>query len=500
MNRKALILLAALALPWASLEASSVTVREVSFSGNAAFGRDALLAVIGLQPGATFQAGAERVAAVLVKSHYERNGYLEARSTATAIPSDGGWTLRFRVEEGPLYRFGVTRYEGLDDLPERVPDIEMKYEKGDPYVRARLFETQSALYGTGYYDDVTISASTTTDHVADVSIRFRERPYKWLKGGVGWGSEERERATLILLHDNLFHRAYKAQLSGTWSAIWREYGLEFVNPYFWETRTEFRAQSLWRKEYREGYDFERTRGEAGFGRPLTRYLNATVSARVDRNIVYNLDPNIAATTPERSDARALSVALNRDTSNDFFFPTEGSRVRASVERYGGALGGLLDLHRMTLQGFHYRPVWRRLTAAFALRSGVVTPYGSTPEVPVFERYFTGGGNSVRGYDERDVGPKSADGAPLGGRRQLSSTIEARFPLFWRLRGAVFVDGGQVGQDWDDVSPRRWKYSAGGGLRFVTPVGPFRLDFGYKLNRDPDDLDPWRLHFSLGESF
>ncbi len=502
--RGLLFMLAALSFSCAFAEPavpeSTSTVRSLDVAGNTAFSAAELLQTTGLQKGTTFQAGDEIVAAGLVRSYYQRSGYLEAKSSGTATSTDTGWTVRVDVQEGPLYRFGDTHYEGLDKLPARVPRFEQRYKKGDPYVRSKLFETQTGLYGTGFYEDVSISASTNTQKTADVYVRFREKPYKWLKGGVGWGSEERQRVTLLLEHDNLFRRAYHGQIAGTWSAIWREYSAEFVNPYFFSTRTEFRNSALWRQETRKGYVFERTRGETGFGRQLTPRIKGSITARIDRNIVYDLDPNIAATTPALTDSRALALGFNRDTANDFFFPTRGARTQLSLERFGSFLGGQLDLHRVSVQSFHYHPLGGPFIGALALRGGVISPYGRSNEVPIYERFFFGGANSVRGYDERGVGPKSVDQSPLGGRRQLGSSIETRFPLFWRLRGALFVDGGQVGDRWSQVFPRLWKYSAGGGIRFVTPVGPFRLDAGYKLNRDPGDLETWRIHFSLGESF
>jgi outer membrane protein assembly factor BamA len=290
-------------------------------------------------------------------------------------------------------------------------------------------------------------------------------------------------------------------VEGTWSAIWREYDVEFTNPYLFRTRTAFQNTASWRKEYRKGYDYERTRGQTSLGRELVKHLNGTAGVRLDRNVVYNLDPNIAATTPDLLDARAMFLGLNWDNANDFFFPTRGARIRSSFERYGGGLGGDLDMHRAEVESYHYHPLWGPFTAAVALRGGWSDTFGKTQDVPVFERFFMGGGNTVRGYKERDVGPRSPiDDNPLGGRKMAGATVETRFPLFWRFRGALFVDGGQVAEEWFHVRPAVWKYSAGAGIRFVTPVGPFRLDGGYKLNRDKGDLETYRIHFSLGESF
>ena len=83
---------------------------------------------------------------------------------------------------------------------------------------------------------------------------------------------------------------------------------------------------------------------------------------------------------------------------------------------------------------------------------------------------------------------------------LGGNAELRFPIVWRFTGALFIDGGQVADRFSGVETNAWRYGGGAGIRFKTPVGPFRLDYGHKLNPASGDKDHWRLHFSLGESF
>lgn len=492
-------LMAAAAAPPSTAPAGAA-IASLSVTGNRAFKDADLIRETGLKVGQPYEDETELVGARFIRAFYERNGYLGADVTTSTEPAPGAVAVHFTVTEGPLYRFGQTRVEGLRSLPDRVIRAVTPYKPGDPYVRSKLFDMQSSLYGRGLFDSVAITASTTSAHVADVVVHVKERQLKWIKGGVGWGSEERERLSLILLHDNLFHRAYHAEVSSLLSAIWKEDALNFVNPYFFDTRTEARALLSWRQEYRTGYTFERTRGETSLGRDLTRHVKGNIALRLDRNIVYEVSPDVAATTPQVSDARSVAVAFNRDTSNDFFFPSRGTRSAVSFERFGDGLGGLINMHRVTLDSNAYRSVGREVVLASALRWGYSQPYGATSDIPVFERFFMGGANSVRGYPERGVGRKDSTDAPLGGRRRFGSSLELRFPLVWKFRGAIFVDGGQVADRWVDVSPARWKYSAGGGVRLLTPVGPLRVDAGYKLNRDPGDTETYRIHFSVGEAF
>jgi len=140
-----------------------------------------------------------------------------------------------------------------------------------------------------------------------------------------------------------------------------------------------------------------------------------------------------------------------------------------------------------------------MVAALSARGGVIRAFAPSTGVPVYKKFFLGGGDSVRGYAERHLGPMDAQGNPTGGNVMTGANAELRFPIFRQLGGAVFLDGGQTSPDWSRAQPAAWRYGAGSGIRLKTPVGPLRLDLGYKLNPAPGDRSLWRLHLSLGEA-
>jgi outer membrane protein assembly factor BamA len=427
-------------------------------------------------------------------------GRLEARVTVASRAEPEGAAVLITVEEGPLTRFGDTRVEGLDKLPRGVVERELSYRPGDAYDRRRLFDTRRRLYLTGLFQEIRIDASTNPARAADVTVRVKERPLKWIKGGVGWGSEESQRVTLQLIDENLFHQAYKGQLTTQWSRIWFETRADLITRYFLGTRTQLRTTGGWRREDREGYRLERLTAEAFFSRALSGQLTAGAGYQFERTVTFEVNPQIAAVTPDLSDSRSLIGTLEWNGANDYFFPTRGARSKLRLQRAGGALGGTIHFNKALIDGRTYVPLGAGWVAAAAARGGVVVPFGPSADVPIFDRIFTGGANTVRGYRERGVGPKDALGSPLGGTWSTGGNLEVRFPLVKQLFGAAFIDGGMTALSRREALPSEWRYGAGGGLRFRTPVGPVRIDYGYKLNRDPRDPDLWRIHLSLGEAF
>jgi len=480
-------------------------VSSVSFSGNSGFSQTELLDAVELRPGAAWTAEKEAFDKELLTSFYHNRGYSDARVSVSSLPDGTSVYVKVEITEGPIYSFGDTAVTGLRALSQRVVKKELDYKKGDPYSYERLIRSQSRLYAANWFERLRTSVSSSTaSRLIDVKIAAREKPMLWVKTGVGYGSEEKERFTLGLTHNNFLGRGYQAQVSGTLSRIWLEYHGELLNRHFLFSGTELRDGLTWRRERREGYEMESVKNLLSLGRQLNKSLSASVQYRVQRTLIFEVDPLLTTEAPSLSRTRAVSVALNRDTTDDFFYPGGGSRSEAALERSGGFWGGDISFYKGTLRHTLYRRLFWKVTGLFSAAGGFIRETGRTPDVPIFERFFLGGGNSVRGYAERGVGPTDANGNPLGGKTSLQAHSELRFPLYKGFKGALFIDGGQVADSLSGSAPANWKYGAGGGLRYLTPVGPIRLDFGYKLNPEkPASLakvDTWRIHFTIGEAF
>ena len=223
---------------------------------------------------------------------------------------------------------------------------------------------------------------------------------------------------------------------------------------------------------------------------------------------------------ERSRRRSLDLAYTRDARDSYFNPQQGRYLNATGRYSGGFLGGEDHYYSMIGSYQAYMKIGKQTVFAYRLRSGYAESFGDSREtgVPLESRFFTGGGNSVRGYKENSLGPLEDNGSPIGGRVLLLTNVELRFPFpyfaKYNFGGALFVDAGNVWSSAeeielrhfnpfiasDEISPLHYRYSFGCGIRYNTPVGPIRFDMGLPLSKTEDVGHDYLLHISLGQIF
>jgi outer membrane protein insertion porin family len=191
--------------------------------------------------------------------------------------------------------------------------------------------------------------------------------------------------------------------------------------------------------------------------------------------------------------------LEWNSRDDNLNPTRGELLRAKIDHSNTSLLSDVNFAKLTLEGRYYLQFLWRTVLATRLKVGSIEPYGETQDVPSNVRFFAGGPGSVRGFSLNRVGPLDASGNPLGGSSLLEGSLELRFPLPDGFSGALFVDFGNV---WSTPFTYRLddlRYAAGPGIRYLTPVGPLRLDIGFIIDRREGE-NFGRFEFSIGQAF
>jgi outer membrane protein assembly factor BamA len=343
---------------------------------------------------------------------------------------------------------------------------------------------------------------------------------------------------------NFFGGARTGSVEGKWSSLDRGLRTQFTQPYLFSPKLQvtLSAQGWFTDE--PAFQLDTQGGRGTFTYELTqrnpvsgRGGNSTISASLigeredyvvttaglddptfrDDLIALGLDPT---TGMGKGFLGAIAIDYRRTTTANVLDARRGYTVQAHAERGGGWLPGDFDYKEYTFEARHYQTLGRFGVLANRGRIGTIDGAGTEDAncdplvkrcdtVPFFKRYFLGGSNSLRGWGRFEVSDLSASGLPLGGHSvlEMSSELRAPMPLFDKLSLVLFIDAGSVTTAAWDIALKDLRYDAGPGLRYVTPVGPLRVDFARQLNPIPGlivDGKPearhWRVHFSLGQAF
>jgi outer membrane protein assembly factor BamA len=222
-------------------------------------------------------------------------------------------------------------------------------------------------------------------------------------------------------------------------------------------------------------------------------------------IALGLDPT---TNSQQGTLSAVGADWQRTTTDNALNARRGYQVALHVEEAGRLLPGTFNYYGATADARHFLPLGKRLVAANRLQLGNIRPSGYDPRmVPFSKKYFLGGASSLRGWGRYEVSPLGGSGLPIGGNTMISFSTELRAVLRGKLGGVVFLDAGNVWRDLRELNLGDVRYAAGAGLRYQTPVGPIRLDFGQQLNHidgllvnGSPEVRHWRVHFSIGQAF
>jgi outer membrane protein assembly factor BamA len=441
-----------------------------------------------------------------------------------------------RVEEGPVIVVRQVLIPGEHRTHAGVVRRLLRLRPGEALVRSRLLESQQRLLETGLFRSVHIvpMMDTTSLAVADLQVRLSEKPPGWYGAGAGFSSDDELRLVAEWGYRNLGGRWRMLQTNGRLkysldrslgneALILREGALElrYTEPFLFGSLTS--SQTLLHYTFLREIAFEQKLG--GLIQSFRRELPEKWIAHLNFEIRWVSTTDTTALRPSYR-THVTTLHLLQDLRDNIFDPSRGHQYRLSVDYAGGFLGGKNEFFRTTATASWYARLKTGVVVALRLRGGLITPLGKpvaglTPDslqvtrVPFEDRYRLGGGTSVRGYRENSLGRRTSEGQSIGGLALFLGNLEIRFPLVWRFQGALFLDAGNVWADPSEFKLRRLKdgwthgeynplavaYSLGFGIRFRTPVGPLRADYGLKVGQDPPSGEAdHEFHLSLGQAF
>ena len=481
-------------------EGEPVRLRSVEVEGNKDIPSEKLLEAVPVTAGSPYVRVQVKSGVDQIRLIYDRAGF-NGTVVSYELTGPSGADLVYKVEEGKRRFVGDIRVEGNLLTRTEVMERELTFKPGDPLSRDEILKSQRALYRLGVFQSVEFveTEGTDPDHPG-ILIRVAEADNLLQSVGIGYDSQEGIRGIYDITNTNLFGRGRTLSLILRGSAIDSRAQVLFKDPYIFNRRMDSLVTLYWAHQENPSFTEETVGSTLQISKKLSKKNRVFYRYTLKDVDVSDLQVSPAEAGIQNLRLSGPSFAFNHDSRDDFFNPRKGNFDSLDVGVFPEALGSDLDFVRLYGLGSWFKKVAEKSVWAQALRVGLEIPYGGTTEIPISERYFTGGDTTVRGFDRDEVGPKDPDtGKPLGGQTVLVFNEELRYPIWRMLHGVVFLDGGNVTTTLPEFFPLRLRWAAGLGIRIDTPIGPFRLEYGWKLNREPGE-SPGEWNFSIGQAF
>ncbi len=492
-------------------EGPRTTTGDVSVEGNLAFTSAELLDKVTLKSGDPFNERLIDEDRYRILSAYTNKGYLYARVDIEKTPVDNKVQVRYRISEDHAVSIGRIILRGNVLTKDPVIMRELLVNRGDSYDYGAILASQQRIYRLGYFRVARFEPlrQGEREYVKDMLFTVEERPAGAVEFGAGYGDLDRLRASIEVSHRNLWGEAKYSSLRFEQSDILKRAIFNYKEPWFLNRRLESNFSLVWSDSKRINSDtrevyYKTRKTVASFGVGKTHEkLKPSLTYQFENVRNYEVKPEAQLTTEDsgRVLISSLSPALVWDLRDDVFNPRSGMLYGIILKEALRELMSEADFSKLTVQSSWFIPISSNVLALSA-RAGMAWPFRETRELPIHERFYVGGSTTVRGYTQDSIGPSVLDAnnsrIPQGGQSMAVLNVELRFNPGEGLGVELFVDAGNVWPD-QTVKFEDLRSSCGIGLRYGTPIGPLRLDYGQKIDRKPGE-SPGEVHFSIGNTF
>ncbi|MDT8419572.1 MAG: outer membrane protein assembly factor BamA [Desulfuromonadales bacterium] len=484
-------------------EGGQYRVGNVEVSGDLLLAQDELLERVSMVPETVFSRAELRQSVLALTDLYADQGYAYVNVTPLTKKDRDKRTidLTLDVEQGQLVHIDRISIRGNTKTRDKVIRRQLALAEGDRFSGSKIRESRRAIRNLGFFDSVNIVDSQGEDASrANLDIEVTERPTGTFSLGAGYSSVDKFVAQGSISQDNFAGYGVKLDLAASLGGSSTTYRIGVTDPYFLDTKWTAGFDLYKREQEWTDFSEDTTGGAIRGGYPLTKNLRWLLTYRYEEKTIYDVTSDSLLILEQEGDAilSSITAALNRNSTDYYQDPSSGGISKFTFE-YGG-LGGTEHFGKVVGSHRHFWPAF--LGTVISLHGQVGYVYETTSEpIPIGEKFFLGGLRSIRGFKTREVGPVDpATGDFIGGEKSAFFNLEYLFPISKSMgvKGVLFYDIGNAWlQEEDYFSDMR--YSAGGGIRWFSPLGPLRFEWGYNL--DPkDDEKRTIFEFSIGTAF
>lgn len=445
--------------------------------------------------GATLEDNQRRFLDHLLAAGYPRARIVARR--AQARPAEGTADAIYEFESGPRARFDGVEVIGAKKTKPGFIAAMKTWEDGAFFNREDLVEFRDALSETGLFTSLEVDAGDiAADGSAPVRVTLEERKQRTVGAGVSYSTSEGPGGRLFLEYRNLAGKGERARAEIEATEVRQAFDVDIDKPLPRFPGSAF-ANLSFINDTTDAFNARSLEVGAGFAK---RWLDDRLETRAGLALETSSVESRLRTAPGVADERtylvSAPVSATWDTEDDPLILSSGARASLFIIPYTGTD----QFTRLELVGRSRRQFGAEDRYTLAGRFRIAATAGSAlRSLPVNKRIFSGGGSSVRGYDYQAVGPLDADGRPIGGRSAVEAALEARAKVFGPFQIAAFADAGAVYSESFPDFTGDYLVGAGGGVRYLSPIGPIRLDAAVPLEKREADRG-FQFYISLGQPF
>ena len=492
---------------------------EISFKGNKLFTSALLKRVARQKSGVVFVPSKLDKDVERLEDFYGKDGYLDTRVRLVRKPNvnTGNIDIEYGITESEKFNVESVVIEGNAKTKSTVIVRELVLGPGDVFSTVLMKISKLRLENTRFFEDVNVTPQETNiPGRRNMRIAVKEGRTGNLTFGAGFSSLERATIFAEISQSNfdIFNRRSLFQGDGQKFRLRMQLGsqssevvLSFEEPWLFQKQLAlgfsiFRTSSDYNSSY---YSQIETGGEIYLRKRLFELVEGKLSYTyqiIDIQNVSSSASSYISSLSGRNTVSKLGFQLLRDTRDKIINTTSGNRVEINTDLAGGPLGGTDNFYRFEFRGSQFFPIFETQAQVLALiaRAGVIQNFGDSKRLQYYNSFYLGGPYTLRGFENREVGPRDEFGEPIGGKSYGFFSAEYSIDIVSPIRFALFYDGGFVNKGAYDFNPLSYNDNFGFGLRLFVAGAPLSLDFGIPITGTKENKKGNQFNFSFGTRF
>jgi outer membrane protein assembly complex protein YaeT len=412
--------------------------------------------------------------------------------------------VQYDVKPGSRCVFGRTKITGNRKVDTKLIEEQLTYTPGEPFDSRKLAASRSAIVGLNLFSAVDIEqADNAADRaVVPITISVNEGPRHSLSAGAGYNTQTQLNASIGWTDYNFLGGGRQLSVIGTYSNVNSRFDVKLLQPRFFSPKSSLTLEASQQQQSYQTYTGNISGFDPHFNYRISSSLTASAGWRLDYMKFNSVNPTTVAAIGGFRRSGILSgpsAGVTFNNTEDPFNPQSGEILSLIGNLSDHSFGADYRHWRVLAEARKYRLIAWQTVLATRLKLGLSDTLGTIGDVPLSERFYSGGEGSVRGYGLRRIGPLSTSDDPLGGLSLIEGSVELRRPLFWKLNGALFFDCGQVATKAYDMRVDALQCGYGPAAGLNSPVGPINFYVGFPTDKPSDDSS-WQLYFSIGQYF